>query len=265
LKVRKFFLGYGFHDGRIVKTVRKLLVDKETKEQRPVLVYRIVYNDGDQEDFLHHEIASLRQVFDQANVSPESSPSAQIPPGTFFELKTGNKVKVISHKSPQVSQNQECDRLVVQFDNSSKVAEIDLLKFQLAVVRKIDSSNPRPSLENDSHAPLLEWPCFGPVNIASQTDDYDIGEGLILSRQVYKSTNKNDIASSFTSSAIDNPHDARPGVKMRMWDPAECFNHLSYDPYAATVVSFCTYFCHVIYVFSLPFVSYFSFDFCSSV
>jgi len=237
LKVRKFFLGYGFHDGRIVKIVRKKLVDKEAKEQRPVLVYRIVYNDGDQEDFLHHEISSLRQVFDQANVSPEASSSVQIPPGTCFELKTGNTVTVVSHKTSQVFRNQEeGDRLVVEFENSSKEAEVDLLKFQLAVVRKIDSSNSRG---NNRDAPFLEWPRHGHglVNGSSQSDEYDIGEGLTLSRQLYKSTNKNDVVSSFTSSAIDNPRDARPGVKVRMWDPAECFNHLSYDPYAATVVS----------------------------
>eukprot|EP00985_Skeletonema_marinoi_P021628 scaffold13373_cov109-Skeletonema_marinoi.AAC.3 len=239
LKVRKFFLGYGFHDGRIVKIVRKKLVDKEAKEQRPVLVYRIVYNDGDQEDFLHHEISSLRQVFDQANVSPEASSSVQIPPGTCFELKTGNTVTVVSHKTSQVFRNQEeGDRLVVEFENSSKEAEVDLLKFQLAVVRKIDSSNSR-GINRD--APFLEWPRHGHglVNGSSQSDEYDIGEGLTLSRQLYKSTNKNDVVSTFTSSAIDNPRDARPGVKVRMWDPAECFNHLSYDPYAATVCEFC--------------------------
>ena len=239
LKVRKFFLGYGFHDGRIVKIVRKLLVDKEAKEQRPVLVYRIVYNDGDQEDFLHHEIASLRQVFDQANVSAESSPSVQIPPGSCFELKTGNTVRVVSH----TTRNQDDgDRLVIQFDNSSKESEVDLLKFQLAVVRNIDSSN---SPGNVCHAPFLEWPRHGhrQSNGSSHPDDYDIGEGLTLSRQFYKSTNKNDIVSSVTSSAIDNPRDARPGVKVRMWDPAECFNHLSYDPYATTVVSHFLYRC----------------------
>lgn len=237
LKVRKFFLGYGFHDGRIVKIVRKQLVDKEAKEDRPVLVYRIVYNDGDQEDFLHHEISSLRQVFDQANVSPEASTSVQVPPGTCFELKTGDKVTVVSHKVSQSFRTQDDnDRLVVQFENSSKEAEVDLLKFQLAVVRKIDSSNRH---EDDRDAPFLEWPRQGHagVNGSSQPDEYDIGEGLTLSRQIYKSTNKNDVASSFTSSAIDNPRDVRPGVKVRMWDPAGCFNHLSYDPYAATVVS----------------------------
>jgi hypothetical protein len=234
LKVRKFFFGHGFHDGIIVKTVRKLLVDNEAKDDRPVLVYRIVYNDDDEEDFLHHEIASLRQVFDQA-VSPEASPSVQIPAGTCFELKTGNTVRVVCHKNSQVCRNQqEGDRLVVQCDNSSKETEVDLFKFQLAVVRKIRSSNSCLSLGDDCHRPLLEW---GAVDGSSQPNDYDIGEGLTLSRQRYKASIKDNIVSSFTSSTIDNPLDVRPGVKVRMWDPAQCFNHLSYDPYAATVVS----------------------------
>lgn len=233
LKVRKFFLGYGFHDGRIVKIVRKKLVDKEAKEVRPVLVYRIVYNDGDQEDFLHHEISSLRQVFDQANVSPEAPSSAQVPSGTCFELKTGDTVTVVSHKISQSYRNQDDnDRLVVQFDHSSKEAEIDLLKFQLAVVRKIDTDCDK----DDRDAPYLEWPRHGHGQV-NGPDEYDIGEGLTLSRQLYKSANKQDVTAAFTSSTIDNPRDARPGVKVRMWDPAGCFNHLSYDPFAATVVS----------------------------
>ena len=37
---RKFFPGYGFHDGRIIKVVRKLFVDNDRNEKRPVLVYR---------------------------------------------------------------------------------------------------------------------------------------------------------------------------------------------------------------------------------
>jgi len=52
MKVRRFFTNYGFHDGRIIKLARKLFVDNDTNEERPVLVYRCKYNDGDQEDLL---------------------------------------------------------------------------------------------------------------------------------------------------------------------------------------------------------------------
>lgn len=37
---RKFFPGYGFHDGRILKVVRKVFVDSDSNEERPALVYR---------------------------------------------------------------------------------------------------------------------------------------------------------------------------------------------------------------------------------
>ena len=247
MKVRKFFIGHGFHDGRIVRTVRKQLVDKEAKEDRPVLVYRVLYNDGDQEDFLHHEIASLRQVYDHS-LPPESSPDEQIPPGTFFNIKTGNTVKVIEHKTPDERYNrEEGGRLVVQFDNSTKETEVDLLKFQLAVVRKVESlSSSRSS--NDHNAPYLEWPGHGRMSLPADSSDFDIGEGLMLSRELYKHTKTAARVPSVTSSAIDNPRDARPGVKVRMWDPAGCFNHLSYDPYAATVVS--TYFHYYDFLFT---------------
>ena len=237
LNVRKFFLGYGFHDGRIVKTVRKQLFDEEAKDQRPVLVYRVVYNDGDEEDFLHHEIASLRQVFDQANVSSEAPSSVQIPIGTRFELRTGTTVTVVAH----LLSCERGDRLTIQFDDSSKEAEFDLLKFQLVVLRRIHSSDLTSSNGNGCSAPLLEWPKLGrgPPNGTSEQNEYNIGEGLTLSRRVDKFAYKNDVDTCFSSSnAVNNPRDVRQGVKMRMWDPAECFKYLSYDPYAATVVSF---------------------------
>ena len=236
LNVRKFFVGYGFHDGRIVKTVRKQLFDEEAKDQRPVLVYRVVYNDGDEEDFLHHEIASLRQIFDQANVSPEAPSSVQIPLGTRFELKTGAKVTVAAH----LSSCEKGDRLVIQLDDSSKETEFDLLKFQLVVLRRMPSSNPARPNGNGCSAPLLEWPKLGRglPNGTNKQDKYDVGEGLTLSRHVDKFAYENDVETCFSSSnAVNNPRDVRQGVKMRMWDPAECFKYLSYDPYAATVVS----------------------------
>jgi hypothetical protein len=40
MTIRKFFTNYGFHDGRIIKVVRKIWADSERRTDRPVLVYR---------------------------------------------------------------------------------------------------------------------------------------------------------------------------------------------------------------------------------
>ena len=45
LMVRKFFPHYGFHDGRIIKILRQNVYHKESGEIRPMLIYRVLYND----------------------------------------------------------------------------------------------------------------------------------------------------------------------------------------------------------------------------
>ena len=42
MTIRKFFTNYGFHDGRIIKVVRKIWADSERRTDRPVLVYRCI-------------------------------------------------------------------------------------------------------------------------------------------------------------------------------------------------------------------------------
>jgi len=166
MKVRKFFHGYGFHDGRIIKVARKLWVDGGHSTERPVLVYRLKYNDGDQEDFLHHEISSLREMYDVRNISPEALPETQIQPGSQFESRFG-KLTLIQHDTPpEVVNKEEGGRAIVECQGSN-CAELDLLKLQLSILRKIDPSSPV-----DTHKsvvkPVLEWP--------SQNEDKSVEE-----------------------------------------------------------------------------------------
>ncbi|KAL7539330.1 hypothetical protein ACHAXR_010595, partial [Thalassiosira sp. AJA248-18] len=290
MKVRKFFDGYGFHDGSIQKCARKLHVDSNKSEERPVLVYRLKYNDGDQEDFLHHEIASLREsklhestflclvnciqlayfppelastslfpftaslppVYDGCNVSPEAPPEVQIQPGSLFETRFGT-MKIIELKE---SARDGKVQVTVKFCDSSKNVEFDLLKLQMTVLRKINSSessntalvhkldsSPTKSLASTSaRAPVLEWPGRG----LNQTDDesieaedeyYDICEGLSLHRK--RCNDSLDVAKLPTTSSVNNPCDIRPGCNVSMWDPAACYGRLSWDPYASTLCELC--------------------------
>ena len=41
MKVRRYFVGHGLHDGRIIKVARKMYDDEDRDKKRPVLVYRI--------------------------------------------------------------------------------------------------------------------------------------------------------------------------------------------------------------------------------
>ena len=41
MKVRRYFVGHGLHDGRIIKVTRKMYDDEDRDKKRPVLVYRI--------------------------------------------------------------------------------------------------------------------------------------------------------------------------------------------------------------------------------
>jgi len=265
--VRKFFPSYGFHDGRIIKVARKLWVDGATNKERPVLVYRCTYNDGDQEDFLHHEITSFREIYDRCNVSPEAPPEVQIPPGTWFETRFG-RMNVIGHKTPPGAINgEEGGIVIVQFQDSStsKDVELDLLQLQSAVLRKVRDSVPDREVDNSptkpvaspsspadtntaAAKPVLEWPGRGPnknedESIEEDDQHYDICEGLSLHK---KRCNDNirspdhDVARSpTTSAAVNNPCDVRPGCNVGMWDPAGCYDHLSWDPYASTVCEIC--------------------------
>lgn len=48
MRIRRFFPNYGFHDGTITRIIREIVEEHDGKS-RPMLLYRILYNDGDSE------------------------------------------------------------------------------------------------------------------------------------------------------------------------------------------------------------------------
>jgi len=145
MTVRKFFSNYGFHDGRIIKVVRKMWAEKGL----PILVYRCMYNDSDEEDFLHHEIVSLNQFYDKRFVSPEAPVHEQIPLGAIFVTRSGHTVEIIGHRTPTGGCKNEGGLVTVKFCHSSKIIEFDLLELQKAVLRRISRVAPR-AINNSS-------------------------------------------------------------------------------------------------------------------
>jgi len=143
--VRRFFPWYGFHDGRIVSITRKRVKEFETGVERPVLLYRVVYDDGDKEDLMHHEISSLRQLYNQRYKEPTSIPSRQIPPGLILECRNDTFVEIVRH-STAVDAAQPAEGGIVRVilrkkGGPLKHANLKLTELQVNVVRKIGFNN----------------------------------------------------------------------------------------------------------------------------
>jgi hypothetical protein len=231
LKVRTYFLGYGFHDGRIIK------VRRQFKDDRPVLVYRVIYNDGDQQDYLHYNIASLRQVYDVNGIDPDADVEHQIPVGSLFELKSGVIVEVIGHSvSPQ---SEQFISFSVEDDlNGTKTnLELSILKFQVAVKRKIDSKSDGDPVSAAAGGAVLEWPVSQDRIEAGNGIQYKVCNGLHL---LSKSHNVDYSLHPIQKLPnVDDPRDARPGVKMPRYDPANMFHYTHWDPSQCLVCELC--------------------------
>jgi len=141
LLVRRFFPRYGFHDGRIIKLRRRQIFDQKKGTDRPVLVYRVLYNDGDEEDFMHHEINSLMQIYDRRNIDSRAAPSLQIIPGTLYETQQNGIVKIVKHTTALGAATRGEGGIVhmefCQLGHPWTDLVLELTKLQLSIVRKL--------------------------------------------------------------------------------------------------------------------------------
>ena len=140
LLVRRFFHGFGFHDGRIVKVLRRHVPDNAGFD-RHWLVYRVLYNDGDNEDLMHHEISSLRQFYDRCNVKQGELPPSQLVPGTMYETQGDGILKIIGHSTPlHASNSKEGGEILAKFCKLGQYwtdIRLDLTKLQVKIVRRL--------------------------------------------------------------------------------------------------------------------------------
>lgn len=239
MKVRVYFVGYGFHDGRIMKVRRQYFSNGGSDGARPVLVYRVIFNDGDQQDWLHHNISSLRQVFDVNNIDPEALPEEQIPPGTLFEMKTGVNIKIMNHIIS--SQNEQVVSFVIDDDSNETPTsiELSLVKFQEAVRRKIDSGINTDRVSAVSGGSIVEWPVSNDrvEQLCTTGTGYKVCNGLHF---LGKTHNTDYAAHPFNKLPnVDDPRDARRGVKMTTYDPANIRPFVHWDPSQCLVCQLC--------------------------
>ena len=141
------------------------------------------YQDGDEEDFMHHEVNSLRQIYDVRNVLETAPPSSQLPTNMVLECQNETTVKIIKNMTPPGTKNPKEGGRVQEYvsKNGSSWAktELDLTELQLNVIRKyevgeslngsmsskLDLTHPEHSeVSSPSHsgytllAPTIEWP-----------------------------------------------------------------------------------------------------------
>ena len=63
------------------------------------------YQGGDEEDFMHHEVNSLRQIYDVRNVLETAPPSSQLPTNMVLECQNETTVKIIKNMTPPGTKN----------------------------------------------------------------------------------------------------------------------------------------------------------------
>jgi hypothetical protein len=220
---------------------------------------------------LHHEVNSLRQIYDVRYVKPTAPSEEQIKFGSIFKTLNG-KVEVLSIETNEMNPSDNGTILAkVQLPNQpEKVAEIELMNFQKFVVHKI-SHHPRPrkalshflldennsvgNTSSEGRLPFIEWP---PQNLKSgaDTSSSDENEPRILSQCGLKLHNKPCAQEEDSSSISASPDEGiippevhrivddeichtRRGVLQSGHDPACVRDYISYHPFESTKCELC--------------------------
>lgn len=227
---------------------------------------------------LHHEITSLRQLYDVRYIKPTAPSNEQIKHGSIFKTLNG-MVEVLRVETDEGDPGNTGTILAnVKIPNQvEKTAEIDLMKFQKFVVCKISHQRaPRErkvlnhwlfddaisgihsSTENDTPPlPFLEWP---PQNLKSGADatSSDDDETIILSdRCGLKLHSKPYFREQDASSKFAPPEEpgvnaskvhrivdeavchTRKGISQCRHDPAGAYDYISFNPFESTKCEVC--------------------------
>jgi len=278
LLVRKYFVGYGFHDGYIKNIIRQTVQEPcgSSSISRPVLTYRVQYNDGDEEDLMHHEINSLRQLYNLYRVKSTEALNRQFIPGTVYETYLG----IIEMIETDVKQDGSIAVKFFKVGKGWSTITVDVRKLQLSVVRKCkdsptfttssfknngDNMNDTPYLSKKNlclDRPFLEWP-FG-LKIQSHQEEIagennDKGKetklfpsyGLALKTEsdgfsdfddhsgvLARQQNSDKKSCSDDCILCDEQH-VRSGVEYLSWDPAGAKKYVVWDPYQSVSCEIC--------------------------
>ena len=204
-----------------------------------MLVYRVVYNDGDQQDWLHHNVASLRQCYNVNNIDPCEEITKQIPLGTRYETTSGVVVEVVGHTVS--AQNEQFISFDVHDDTneSTERLNLSLLKFQIAVKRKINTSSETECDSGKVGGAAIEWPVshdrIDPACSVGNGMKYKVCNGMHLLRKGHNY----DYSGCEKLPYVEGPQDVRPGVRMGRYDPANIYSYTHWDPSQCLLCELC--------------------------
>ncbi len=221
---------------------------------------------------LHHEINSLRQLYDVRHVKPTASSQEQIKHGSIFKTLNG-KVEVLSVETNETNPNDQGTILAKVYmpNQPVKTADIELMKFQKFVVNKIsneqrsrrvmshwllDNHNAtEKKATNQGQLPFLEWP---PRHIKSGTDTASSDDdeikilsthGLRLHSEVFvteedlsvtsESHDEIDLNLGLHCRNDDENLYSRRGVFQGGYDPAGVRDYISYNPFESIKCQIC--------------------------
>lgn len=237
LCVRRYFAGYGWHDGFITIISRRDVIDNSEGTARPVLIYRVEYNDGDQEDLLHHEVNSLRQLYDVGSVRSTAPAHEQIKVGTEFETIIG-KMKVMQ-LNVDIDDAKDKGTVYVEIETANEPPNqtiIELLKLERLVIKLITPYSrcrkklpswlfeDRDNCRDKNQLPFIEWPPY-------QSNEK---EGLLLNSTVRLHYSKCDDPNSDRGRVVADEMNRSSG-----YDPSGVLNYVSYNPFESVSCQVC--------------------------
>ena len=195
---------------------------------------------------LHHEVNSLRQLYDHVNVKAVSSPNEHIPSGSRYETLLGI-VEIKSIQACVVDRNDN-GNVFAQFCKSDQTSWtgviLELTKLQLTVIRKVDEAVDQVA-KHVLPSPAMDWPLsikMTGLNGGEVSNKGDEKKILISEPAMYISKTPLSSDSDVDEDIIPTNMQAqcrRPGIIQTGWDPVGARDYLVFDPYDQTNCEIC--------------------------
>ncbi len=203
-------------------------------------------------DLLHHEINSLRQLYNPNVVNATASPNDQIPYGSKYETLLG--VVEIKGIEAKISNRADNGNVYAYFRKNDQTTwasvNLELTKLQLTIIRKVCNNN-LDNLQCSSSAqnqllpsPALEWPNCPMKKTDSRKKEVDKEDKKVIISDPAMYISEQPL--SFDDSEED-AHliplsqqclSKRP-IHQNGWDPVGARDYLAFDPFDQTICEMC--------------------------
>lgn len=204
---------------------------------------------------MHHEINSLRQIYNISEITATAPPKEQVPSGLMFETLLGfvDIVDVDAVIHNQTDNGKVQAKYCKKEESAWTLVNLELTKLQVTVVRRL--SRVGQEKENKILSPALEWPCCAPslpaqhhnFSHALMQDENEIGNtfvcsepAMLISKTPLTFGQRNDKNDDMQNLQCQSQFRCvRPGAKQFGWDPAGGLNYVNWDPFDQTKCEVC--------------------------